>query len=147
MCPPQHTHTECPSISAAHRTGIHHTLDGGAHHNVTFSLDETGVCSADLMDWPMAGKCWLMPQITSPSPILSDFRWHPPPLRHGSPAFTAVCAPESSILCKLAYASRGKRAKNTLLRHFSFQKIFCVCGVVSTVAHGDYAFKRKLLTA
>lgn len=38
---------------------IHHTLDGGAHHNVTFNLEEPTVCSGDIMDWMMAGK-WMM---------------------------------------------------------------------------------------
>lgn len=94
----------CPSISAVwcmRHTRIHHTLDGGAHHNVTFNLDETEVCLAYLMGWPMAGKCWLMPQITSASPILSFFGWDPPPSTHGGPSFTALCTGKVPFCAKL----------------------------------------------
>lgn len=52
------------SISHAH-AHIHHSLNGGAHHNVTFNLDEPTVCSGDIMDWMMAGK-WMM-QLRSPA--------------------------------------------------------------------------------
>lgn len=86
-----HTHAQVPFDLCRRHTRLHHTLDGGAHHKVTFNLDEPEVCSADLMDWPMAGKCWLMPQITSPSPAPSLFRRRPPPLVRGGPSFTAVC--------------------------------------------------------
>lgn len=36
--------------------------------------------------------------------------------------------------------------ESVLLEYF-FQNIFCICVVVAAVVHGDYAFKRKLLTA
>lgn len=51
---------KCPSIHLPHtHTHMHHILDGGAHHNVTFNLDESTVCSEDIMDWMMVRK-WIM---------------------------------------------------------------------------------------
>lgn len=51
---------------------IHHTLDGGAHHNVTFNLEEPTVCSGDIMDWVMAGKWMMRLRSTATSIRVSD---------------------------------------------------------------------------
>lgn len=80
------------SISHTH-AHIHHTLDGGAHHNVTFNLDEPTVCSGDIMDWMMAGK-WMM-RLRSPATSIhiSD------PLTLQVPSFSPQTSLSFTIAC------------------------------------------------
>lgn len=54
---------KCPSIHPPPPLSLtqtdarrHHTLDGGAHHNVTFNSAEPAACSLVLMDWMMVKK-------------------------------------------------------------------------------------------